>query len=226
MESHGSSRTRTPLLAITLPPRPLRDRVHRVTIDPNDAPSNPAHDEPRAVKPLHPPKQPPKLSPADRICHLTPDRPKTTQFQPSGSNLLKSAKRADIKVFARPPTRETPSSGISASLELAIAPVPTRISRQISYLQAPRQGPHRRFATFSHPVPVSECLTVHTPSLGTGVTPWCSQMLHCVPRHSEMPSKPNSQRQPGAFEAVEAFEGWSPIAIFGAERANPDRRDR
>jgi len=164
MESHGSSRTRTPLLAITLPPRPLRDRVHRVTIDPNDAPSNPAHDEPRAVKPLHPPKQPPKLSPADRICHLTPDRPKTTQFQPSGSNLLKSAKRADIKVFARPPTRETPSSGISASLELAIAPVPTRISRQISYLQAPRQGPHRRFATFSHPVPVSECLTAHAPS--------------------------------------------------------------
>jgi len=164
IESHGSSRTRTPLLASTSPLSPPPNRTRLVTIDPHHAPSNPAHGEPRVSKPLHPPKQPPELSPADRIRHFPPSSPKTTQFQPFESNLRKSPKSADIKAFARPPTSETPSPGISSSLKLAIAPVPTQISSKISYLQAPHQGPHRRFSPFSYPVPVSECLMVHTPS--------------------------------------------------------------
>lgn len=102
MESHGSNRTRTPLLAIISPLQPLPGRTSRVTIDPEfqSCLSNAAHGEPRnPLRLLQAPPKSPRLTESATSCPTTAEP--TNKPNPRGTISAPS-----FKMFRRVPSNQ------------------------------------------------------------------------------------------------------------------------
>jgi len=222
IESHGSSRTRTPLLASTFPlpppprqtapawlqstrtmPHPTRLTVNLVSASPfthqNSRQNSPRLTESTIFRQAAP--RPPSSNRSRAICenHQNPRISKRSR----GHQPVRHHRPASHRVSNSPsPPYQRKSQVKSVTYKLLI---------RVHIAGSPR------FHTPFQSQNVSWSTPHHTRNRRHLC---CPQMFHCVPRHSEIPSKPNSHRQPAAFE------GWSPIAIFGAARANTDRSDR